>query len=219
MATGDQQYSMSAELQRALREVRDTLLREPVSPAVEEPADINLHYCRYVARSVVEAVDDDAIDIVEDGGKGYVHTWIHCDGRHYDAECIEGVEDYHQLPFFQRHPEAAMHVEPVTTDPGALRNRGGGTLYPPGLTPGRSERSGRTVAPSDKRWALAAMLGGILLVSISFGGEWAIRQYLLQVSASMQALLVDLELIGFVVLLAAPVVFLFIRPAHRASVP
>lgn len=46
---------------------------------------------------------------------GY-HAWIYSEGRHYDAECPEGVENMFDLPFFERHlrvkkaAEAALQV-------------------------------------------------------------------------------------------------------------
>lgn len=122
---------MTGAVERALRAVRDKLLEQPVSPRVETPADINTHYCRYVARTVVDRVGDDVdVRIVEDGGRGYAHTWLVHDGRHYDAECVEGVDDYRDLPFFQRHPEAAVHLEPGDVDLATLRNRAREPLYP-----------------------------------------------------------------------------------------
>lgn len=122
---------MAEELERILQEVRDKLLSNPVSPRVEDPADINLHYCRYVAETVVEKLDSDFdVEILVDGGRGFSHTWIAHGGRHYDAECVEGVTDYQNLPFFQRHPEAAIHMEPDTTDMEKYRNRGKKPLYP-----------------------------------------------------------------------------------------
>lgn len=122
---------MSDELERALRDVRDTLLTKPVSPRVESPADINLHYCRFVAESVADELGDEyELQILEDGGRGFVHTWIAWNGRHYDAERPEGVDDYHDLPFFTRHPEAAIHVERATADPADIRRRFGDALYP-----------------------------------------------------------------------------------------
>lgn len=30
------------------------------------------------------------------------HVWLYADGRHYDAECPEGVENFFDLPFFER---------------------------------------------------------------------------------------------------------------------
>lgn len=122
---------MSGELEQSLRDVRDKLLSNPVSPRVETPADINNHYCRYVAEKVVERVGKQCdLQILEDGGRGFVHVWIACDGRHYDAECIEGVDDHQNLPFFQRHPEAVIHIEPGTANQAEIRNRGVDPLCP-----------------------------------------------------------------------------------------
>lgn len=122
---------MPEALERALWDVRDTLLSKPVSPRVDDPEDINKHYCRYVAETVAERVDDQYdVRILEDGGRGFAHTWIAVDGRHYDAECIEGVEDYTELPFFRRHPEAAIRVEDATTAHADIRKRGVVPLYP-----------------------------------------------------------------------------------------
>lgn len=122
---------MPEELEQALRDVRDKLLSKPVSPRVEQPADINNHYCRYVAETVVDRVGDQYdLQILEDGGRGFVHTWIAYAGRHYDAECTDGVDDYQDLPFFQRHPEAVIRVEPGTADQAAIRTRGIQPLYP-----------------------------------------------------------------------------------------
>lgn len=122
---------MSGELEQALRDVRDKLLSNPVSPRVENPADINNHYCRYVAETVVDREGDKYdLQILGDGGRGFVHMWIACNGRHYDAECIEGVDDHRDLPFFQRHPEAVIHIEPGTANQAEIRNRGVDPLHP-----------------------------------------------------------------------------------------
>ena len=122
---------MVGELEQALRDVRETLLSKPVSPRVESPADIDRHYCRYVAETVVDRVGDrDDLQILEDGGGGVVHTWLVCDGRHYDAECPEGVDDYRDLPFFERNPRAARGVRVGTSDQAKVRNRGRRSLYP-----------------------------------------------------------------------------------------
>lgn len=122
---------MTEDLERAFREIRDKLLSKPVSPRVETPADINKRYCRYVAETVANRVGDQYdLQLLEDGGWGFVHTWIACDGRHYDAECPGGVEDHRELPFFDRHPAAAMNVEPGTADPSELRKRGLDPFHP-----------------------------------------------------------------------------------------
>lgn len=122
---------MSEVLTEAIREVRETLLSHPVSPRVETPQDINLHFCRYVAETVADRVGDEIdIQILEDGRHGYAHTWISHDDQHYDAECPEGVDDHRELPFFQRHPEAAYHVESGSADQAVVRHRGSRSLYP-----------------------------------------------------------------------------------------
>ena len=195
-----------------LREVRDTLLAEPVSPRVEAPADINHHYCRYVAETVAGRIDDD-VQILEDGGRGFVHTWLYSDGRHYDAECVEGVADYRDLPFFRRHPEAAVHVESGTVDQAALRHRGGVPLYPEALAP-RRPVWGRRVA-SDTRYAIAGLLLGVLLLALGTGGELAIQGHLLHHAAALESAFADLEIVGELTLLVSPVVFFVLRPAYR----
>ena len=207
---------MRPALQRALREVRDTLLAEPVSPRVETPRDINLHYCRYVAEAVVDRLPDDApVRVLEDGGRGYVHTWLALDGRHYDAECVAGVEDYRDLPFFRRHPEAAVHVEPESAPPAALRQRGKEPLYPAVLS--RGSGGGRSLFDTRYwRWAVGALALGALLVAVGLAGEWAVAHRLLGPGVSPTPF-VDLELLGEVIVLVAPVVFFVLLPAHRAS--
>lgn len=122
---------MCRALKQELRAVRDTLLEQPVSPRVATPADINRHYCRYVADTVAERVGDRCdITVLEDGGHGFAHTWLYQAGSHFDAECIDGVADHRELPFFQRHPKAAMHVEPGDLAHDSVRHRGEGPLYP-----------------------------------------------------------------------------------------
>lgn len=122
---------MTEELERALRDVRDKLLSNPVSPRVEDSEDINMHYCRHVAETVADRVGEQYdLQLLEDGGRGFAHTWLAVDGRHYDAECIEGVDDYTLLPFFRRHPEAAVRVEDGTTAHDDVRRRGLAPLYP-----------------------------------------------------------------------------------------
>lgn len=41
-------------------------------------------------------------DNVFEGQEEYRHSWISQDGLHFDAEAPEGVEDWRQLPIFQR---------------------------------------------------------------------------------------------------------------------
>ena len=210
---------MAEALRRALVDVRDTLLENPVSPRVEAPADINLHYCRYVARTVVDRVGGDLdLTVLEDGGRGYVHTWIAHEGRHYDAECVEGVADYRDLPFFRRHPEAVVNVEPEDVDPATLRTRAMEPLYPEFLVPDPPVEPDRVPRIAYWRHAVVGITLGAALFAIGLAGEWAIANHLLNRTPVLETLVIDLELIGEVLVVVSPVIFFGILPAHRASV-
>lgn len=207
---------MEEELKQALRQVRDKLLSNPVSPRVSDPGDINLHYCRYVAETVAEQMDDEIeMEILEDGGRGHVHTWLRYDGRHYDAECIDGVDDYRDLPFFQRHPEATIHVEPGTTNPVAIRTRGREPLYPDIFTSETSEKGARFGGTDYWIQAVGGVILGVLLLLIGLIGNWAIHEQVLRRSPALQILFYDLEIFGEMIALVSPIVFFFLLPAHR----
>lgn len=209
---------MAGSISRALEEVRETLLEEPVSPRVEEPRDINLHYCRYVAETVVDRLGDDVdVEVLEDGARGYVHTWLKVDGRHYDAECLEGVTDHRELPFFRRHPEAAVHVEPASTDPAGIRNRGREPLYPGPFALGSSFGDIEIDRRPYLKFAVAGVVVGLGLFLVGLTGEWAISHHLARLPAWAGGLFVDLELVGEVIVFVSPIVFILIRPVHRAS--
>lgn len=206
---------MERELRQTLQAVRDTLLSKPVSPQVEAPADINLHYCGYVAETVVEQLPEDMdVEILEDGGRGYAHTWIRYNGRHYDAECIEGVADYRDLPFFRRHPEAANRVVPSTVDPSTLRNRGGKTLYP-AIFSTDSEPEHVVFGHTDY-WphAVAGVILGLLLVLAGLAGEWTIQASVLRDTALTDALIFDLKVLGGLIALVSPIVFFSSLPGR-----
>lgn len=205
---------MGADLTRELRAVRRTLLSEPVSPRVEEPADINRHHCRYVAETVTERLGEGhGARVLADGGRGYAHAWIYHDGRHYDAECVEGVEDHRDLPFFERHPEAAVGVVPGIVDPASLRRRGREPLYPTG--PGTG--SVPLVRAADRRYAVAGVLVGLVLFLAGAAGVWAIQAHPPGASTGLRTLFVDLEIVGELLAIVSPVVFVLLRPARRAA--
>lgn len=209
---------MAEELERTLREIRDKLVSNPVSPRVEDAADINLHYCRYVAETVVENVGDEIdVDILEDGGRGFAHAWITHDGCHYDAECVEGVDDHLDLPFFQRHPEAAIHVEPATVDPATLRQRDKEPLYPDIFTFESPSESIRVSRSRYWKLVLACVLLGGVLIGVGLIGEWALNRDLIHQSTPFRTLFTDLEIIGELILLVSPIVFFWLLPAHRAD--
>jgi len=49
-----------------------------------------------------------------DGGRHVraAHRWLVLAGRHYDAECPEGVDHWHQLPLFRRLAETSGRGSP-----------------------------------------------------------------------------------------------------------
>lgn len=71
------------------------------------PRDINSGRCGEFASALagpngpldgVVASTDGCNDLVG----GMAHTWVVFEERHYDAEVPEGVDDWRDLPFFQR---------------------------------------------------------------------------------------------------------------------
>lgn len=207
---------MAEPLQRALREVRDTLLSEPVSPRVDEPADINRHHCTYVAETVVDRVGDELdVQVLQDGGHGHAHTWIRYDGRHYDAECIEGVDDHRELPYFRRHPGAAVHVEPATTSLATVRGRGSDTLYPAVFESDSPPTAADALRPRYWRYAIVGIMVGLLMVAIGLAGEWVSGTNVMGMSAGARSAFTDLELVGELVAVVSPIVFLWLVPVHR----
>lgn len=208
---------MTESLRAELADVRDTLLAEPVSPRVERPADVNRHHCRYVAETVADRVGEEVdVQVLEDGGRGHAHIWLYAAGRHYDAECVEGVADHRDLPFFRRHPDAAIRIEPRTVDQATVRTRSqsGGfrDLYPPGYGPDEPAVDHGRYA----RFAVAGVALGVVLVLLGLGGEWALATHLVGASGRLGALFRELEIVGGVLAVVAPVAFLLLLPAQRA---
>lgn len=203
---------MATELERALREVRDELLEQPVSPRVESPRDINAHHCRYVAETVARAVGEDGdVEVLADGGRGYAHTWLYHDGRHYDAECVEGVADHRELPFFRRHPEAVVRVGPATESAARVRGRGREPLYPDS---GGRGSAGPRIPARYRRYALAGAVIGLLLLAVGVGGSWAVGSHLLR-GGGLGWAFYDATVLGELSLLVSPALFLFLAPALR----
>lgn len=103
------------------------LVRELVADAlaldgVSTVEDLNSGSCVWFANELHEALvyagEDRALIVSDDwfcdGPDGFTpdgvpigHTWVWVDGRHYDAETPEGVEDWEQLPFFRRWRESS----------------------------------------------------------------------------------------------------------------
>lgn len=85
-----------------LTEMRDYAVANGTSPA-----EINDGGCSEFAHAAWEFADQseevEVIDDENDLGRGeYTHTFICFRGRYYDAEAVEGVERWEELPHFVR---------------------------------------------------------------------------------------------------------------------
>lgn len=100
------------QFQIILREVRDSFLSDfmesdfaGMKPRTVE--DINNGWCADFATVVRENVGPDVYICNDEelAGVEYSHTFIQFGEMYYDAECIEGVHDWTQLPLFRRQVE------------------------------------------------------------------------------------------------------------------
>lgn len=78
-----------------------------------DPEEINGGYCADFSELLVDtlrkrhgvvAISVDSGDVAVNlrHGRGE-HVWTYFEGRHYDSEAPEGVEDWLELPFFKRN--------------------------------------------------------------------------------------------------------------------
>lgn len=94
--------------------LNDWLAANELSAAVE----VNSGMCEEFAIDLSERMPGSQVVYTEDfvdwdsdehpGG----HAWVALEGKHYDAECLEGVSDWKTLPFFVRRvqPESKPAV-------------------------------------------------------------------------------------------------------------
>ena len=86
----------------------EKVLREIVQDWGKAPCDINNGDCESLAQAVIESCGESTeelyIEVTPDDWFGYYpgHIWIAFKNRHYDAECLKGADDWHQLPIFDR---------------------------------------------------------------------------------------------------------------------
>lgn len=83
-------------------------------PAAKLPEKINSGWCGWFAEELrqrlIEAKHHSAhtaetADFARTKSVWHSHAWVTCEGKHYDAEALEGVDDWQDLPFFRRRPE------------------------------------------------------------------------------------------------------------------
>jgi len=122
---------MSDTFKKVLIEVRDKMLSEMEENGffldreiLHEPLpwDINNNgFCEEFALSVYEKMTgikyDFIMDYVNDENSNinlilqYPHIWIKYEGKHYDAECLDGVSNPRDLPFFGDNPRPNPNKE------------------------------------------------------------------------------------------------------------
>lgn len=81
-----------------LRIVLEQVLAEYTARGYK-PEQINNGSCSAYATKVQSLFPSVTIET----GPGLGHTWVKYQGRHYDAECLDGVENRNDLPFFKRN--------------------------------------------------------------------------------------------------------------------
>ena len=67
------------------------------------PYDINCGECEDFAMAVIEQIpeaEEQCSEIFAEFGVLPGHMWVEFRGKHYDAECSEGVENWQDLPIF-----------------------------------------------------------------------------------------------------------------------
>ena len=67
----------------------------------DTPQEINSGNCDHFADVVQRLAKKQGI--LTSWAEGYGHFWIFYNGKHYDAEAPEGVENWHLLPFYIRN--------------------------------------------------------------------------------------------------------------------
>ena len=85
------------------------LMRQAINDTTREmgmpPYEINNSQCEEFALKIVSKVkgaEDVCTENFVEFGSLPGHVWILFEGKHYDAECIDGVDNFLELPIFQR---------------------------------------------------------------------------------------------------------------------
>ncbi|MFC1719437.1 hypothetical protein ACFL6S_37655 [Candidatus Poribacteria bacterium] len=90
-------------------EMKDIMI-DTIEQMKMKPYDINNGNCDEFAQIICDRVEGAEIRAtsIDDDFEGYRwvgHIWIEYQGRHYDAEHIEGAENFLDLPIFRRAEE------------------------------------------------------------------------------------------------------------------
>jgi hypothetical protein len=110
------------EISNTITGVADDLLEKDSVNSVEE---INDGYCLYVAETVANEVEGD-VQLMEHGTMGeFSHHFVEHDGQYYDAEAPDGVDDWQDLPFFDRTEMPSDEPDEVGTTKLGLDTKAG----------------------------------------------------------------------------------------------
>ena len=94
------------QLRTILVQTRDLLMfdMKVVGEQCPRAGNINQGRCFDFASAVMQRLDGIAVELQEQREDGWklVRTWVEFEGLHFDAECINGVADPSDLPFFKR---------------------------------------------------------------------------------------------------------------------
>lgn len=96
---------MPPSFREILAAVRDSLLSAEEPPRTAE--EINEGWCADFADAVWRLFGD-GVEVVNDEDLGnvvYTHTFLKLGDRYYDSECLDGVDDWRQLPCLLRVEE------------------------------------------------------------------------------------------------------------------
>ena len=93
-----------SKFQSVLIEVRNQLISDKFP---KTPYDINCGFCADFATLVWEKMNRDQSILIHNDEEmmpeqEYSHTFLEYENLFYDAECLEGVDDWTDLPTFHR---------------------------------------------------------------------------------------------------------------------
>lgn len=69
------------------------------------------------AAALPSGISWDDMDVISEqfGFAGGIHVWVEIEGRHYDAEAVDGVDNPFDLPFFKRVFDTHLQAAPAMT--------------------------------------------------------------------------------------------------------
>lgn len=92
-----------SDIRNAVEAERDNMISQDLNPPVNRARDINTGFCLKFAENVTERLENpENVQLLSMGTLSTNHIWIEFDGLHYDSEAVDGVQDWRELPFWDR---------------------------------------------------------------------------------------------------------------------